>query len=240
MKTDMTGRVALITGAGGGIGRALTKRFHEMGMRLALVGRSEDKLIAAAEDAGCQDALILSGDLTDPEFLTGVADTVYNHFADLDVLVNNAGVCFVKPMEETTYEELDLIMKTNVYAPYMLCKCAVPILRLSDCPTIINMGSVVSHKGYPAQSAYSTAKHALLGMTRALAAEVYRDGIRVHILCPGAVHTRMAETVSRPDIDMNALIETEDIADAAEYLLTHRGNAVIDEIQMHRVGKQPF
>ena len=78
------------------------------------------------------------------------------------------------------------------------------------------------------------------GACRALAAEVYRDGIRVHILCPGAVHTRMAETVSRPDIDMNALIETEDIADAAEYLLTHRGNAVIDEIQMHRVGKQPF
>ena len=76
MKTDMTGRVALITGAGGGIGRALTKRFHEMGMRLALVGRSEDKLIAAAEDAGCHDALILSGDLTDPEFLTGVADKI--------------------------------------------------------------------------------------------------------------------------------------------------------------------
>ncbi len=240
MKTDMTGRVALITGAGGGIGRALVKRFHEMGMRLALVGRDEDKLIASADAAGCRDALILSGDLTDPEFLSGVADTVYNHFGDLDVLVNNAGICFVKPMEETGYAELDAMMKTNVYAPFMLCKTAVPILRLSDCPTIINIGSVVSHKGYATQSAYGTAKHALLGMTKALAAEVYADGIRVHIISPGAVHTHMAETISRPDIDMNALIETEDIADAAEYLLTHRSNAVIDEIQMHRVGKQPF
>ena len=77
-------------------------------------------------------------------------------------------------------------------------------------------------------------------MTRALAAEVYREGVRVHILCPGAVNTDMARTVSRPDIDMDALIAPEDIADAAEFLLTHRTNAVVDEIRLHRVGKPPF
>ena len=132
------------------------------------------------------------------------------------------------------------MMRTNVYAPYLLCRDAIAPLRRSDCATILNIGSVVSHKGYPTQSAYATAKHALLGMTKALAAEVYRDGIRVHIICPGAVNTDMARTVSRPDIDMNALIGVEDIADVAEFLLTHRGNAVIDEVQLHRIGKQPF
>lgn len=236
---NFEGRVALITGAGGGIGRALTLRLSKLGFRLALLGRSFDKLRESAEAAG-RDALLIVGDLTEPAFVQGVIDRVVTYFGRLDVLVNNAGVCFVKNMEETGYDEFDAMMRTNVYAPYLLCRDAIAPLRKSDCATIINIGSVVSHKGYPTQSAYGTAKHALLGMTKALAAEVYRDGIRVHIISPGAVNTDMARTVSRPDIDMNALIGTEDIADVAEFLLTHRGSAVIDEVQLHRTGKQPF
>ena len=238
---NFEGRVALITGAGGGIGRALTLRMAKLGFRLALLGRSMDKLRAVAEAAGQgEGALLIAGDLTDPVFVQGVIAEVVTNFGRLDVLVNNAGICFVKNMEETGYDEFDAMMRTNVYAPYLLCRDAIAPLRKSDCATIINIGSVVSHRGYPTQSAYGTAKHALLGMTKALAAEVYRDGIRVHIICPGAVNTEMARTVSRPDIDMNALIGTEDIADVAEFLLSHRGNAVIDEVQLHRIGKQPF
>ena len=239
-RADFAGRVALLTGAGGGIGRVLARRLAALGFSLALVGRNADRLRAAAEDAGCADALQIAGDLTDPAFLKGVVGRVLERFGRLDVLVNNAGICFVKPLEETSYEELDAMMKTNVYAPYMLCRDAIAPLRRSDCAAIINIGSVVSHRGYATQSAYSAAKHALLGMTKALAAEVYRDDIRVHILCPGAVNTDMARTVSRPDIDMDALISPEDLADVMEFLLTHRGNAVIDEVNMHRVGKQPF
>ena len=238
--SDFAGRVALLTGAGGGIGRALARRLAGLGYSLALVGRSEDKLRAAAEEAGCGDALLIPGDLTDPAFLQGVVGRVLERFGRLDVLVNNAGICFVKPLEDTSYAELDAMMKTNVYAPYLLCRDAVAPLKRSDCATIVNIGSVVSHKGYATQSAYGAAKHALMGMTKALAAEVYRDGIRVHILCPGAVNTEMARTVSRPDIDMDALIAPEDLADVMEFLLTHRGNAVIDEVRIHRIGKQPF
>lgn len=234
------GKVALVTGAGGGIGRALTMRLAKLGFRLALLGRSEDKLRAAALAAGQEDALLLTGDLMDPEFVQGAVPQVLEKLGKLDVLVNNAGICFVKCMEETGYAEFDAMMKTNVYAPYLLCRDAIAPLRKSDCAAIINIGSVVSHEGYPTQSAYGAAKHALLGMTKALAAEVYRDGIRVHIICPGAVNTEMARTISRPDIDMDALIGVEDIADVAEFLLIHRDSAVIDEVRLHRVGKQPF
>lgn len=239
MKKEFHGKVALLTGAGGGIGIVLAKRLAEMGFTLALVGRNAEKLRAAAEYAHA-DALILAGDLTDPAFLQSVVASVVAKLGRLDVLVNNAGVVFVKNLEHTSYEELDSMMKTNVYAPYMLCRDAIAPLRASDWATIINIGSVVSHKGYATQSAYAAAKHALLGMTKALAAEVYQENIRVHILTPGAVNTDMARTISRPDIDMNVLIEPEDIADVMEFLLSHRGNAVIDEISIHRAGKQPF
>ena len=233
------GRIALLTGAGGGIGASLTKRLHALGYTLALVGRSEEKLRAAAKDCG-EDTLFIPGDLADAEFVQGVVARVVQHFGRLDLLVNNAGIVFVQNMEDTSYERLDAMMRTNVYAPYILCRDAIKPLRESDCAAIVNIGSVVSHKGYATQSAYATAKHALLGMSKALAAEVYRDGIRVHMISPGAVNTEMARTISRPDIDMDALISTEDIADTMEFLLTHRTNAVIDEIEIHRVGKQPF
>lgn len=240
VQSDLTGRVALLTGAGGGIGRALARRLAALGCELALVGRNADKLHAAAREAGRENALLLCGDLTERAFLERVVPRVLQNFGKLDILINNAGICFVKPMEDTAYDELDAMMRTNVYAPYLLCRDALAPLRASDRATIINIGSVVSHAGYPGQSAYGTAKHALLGMTKALAAEVYAQGIRVHILCPGAVDTDMASTVSRPDMDMDALIDPEDIADAVEFLLTHRGRAVIDELRLHRVGKQPF
>ena len=239
MNMNFRGKVALLTGAGGGIGRVLAKRLSDMGFTLALVGRNADKLRDAAAYADA-DTLIIPGDLTDPAFLQSVIGKVLSELGRLDVLVNNAGIVFVKNLEDTSYDDLDRMLKTNVYAPYMLCRDAIAPLKQSDWATIINIGSVVSHKGYATQSAYAAAKHALLGMTKALAAEVYQDNIRVHILCPGAVNTDMARTISRPDIDMNVLIEPEDLADVMEFLLSHRTNAVIDEISIHRAGKQPF
>ena len=143
------------------------------------------------------------------------------------------------PYEQTTEAQFDDIMATNVRAPYFLCQAALPALRCSDHATIINISSVVGHKGYPLQSAYAASKHALIGMSKSLANEVYTQDIRVHVIAPGAVFTDMVR-IARPDLTEEGMILPEDIAEVAAFFIEHRSNAVVDEIQVHRAGKAPF
>ena len=237
---DLVGRIALVTGAGGGIGRAIALKLAEMGMKLALCGRREEKLRAVAEATGRpEDMLIISGDLTDEAHLESCIERVKDRFGGLDVLVNNAGMALNCPFGETSTEAFDRIMAINVRTPFLLCRMALPLLRASDRACILNIGSVVSHNGYAEQAAYTASKHALLGMTKALAKEVWKDGIRVHVISPGGVDTDMIR-IARPDLNTEGMIQAEEVAEAAAYLVGRRGNAVIDEIQLHRVGKEPF
>ena len=237
----LSGKVALITGASGGIGSAIARRFAQLGMDLALCGRSEEKLAAikAETEALGVRTVTFTGDLTADGTAAACIEAVLAQLGRLDVLVNNAGMALSCPFEQTTAQQFDQIMALNVRAPYFLCQAALPALRQSDHAIILNIASVVGHKGYPLQSAYAASKHALIGMTKSLANEVYEDGIRVHIIAPGAVYTDMVR-ISRPDLSPEGMILAEDIADIALFLLTHRTNAVIDEIEVHRAGKAPF
>ena len=123
--------------------------------------------------------------------------------------------------------------------PYLLTQKALPYIKKSDRASIINIASVVAHNGYPQQSAYVASKHALLGFTKSLATEVYNDGVRVHAISPGGVYTDMIK-IARPDLTADGMIMPNEIADIVMFLLKNRGNAVIDEIIVHRVNKQPF
>lgn len=234
-------RVILITGAGGGIGSALARRLAAPGTALVLLGRNPEKLAAVAALAAQQGAqtLTLAGDLTDDSYAADCVRAAAAHFGGLDVLINNAGMTLSCPLADTPMEQYDRIMAINARAPYLMCQLALPLLRKSDCAAILNIASVVAHKGYPLQSAYAASKHALIGLSKSLANEVYAEGIRVHVISPGAVFTDMVR-ISRPDLSEEGMILASDIADAVEYLLTHRTNAVIDEIQLHRAGKAPF
>jgi NAD(P)-dependent dehydrogenase (short-subunit alcohol dehydrogenase family) len=232
-------KVALITGAGGGIGRALAAQLAEQGASLALCGRSEAKLLESvrlAEERGTE-ALVLPGDLADPACPFASVQRTVERFGRLDILINNAGEALSKPFEEVTLSEYDHLMAVNARAPFLMCQAALPYLREMK-GAILNIGSVVSHKGYPLQSVYSASKHALLGFSKALANEVYKDGVRVHMLSPGGVLTGMVK-MARPDLDPEALILPEEVAEAALFLLT-RKTSVIDEIELHRRGKEPF
>lgn len=240
MKIDLTGKRALITGAGGGIGRATAVRLAASGMDVALSGRDPEKLERTAALTGRPgDMLMLPGNLTADGAAEALLSAVEARYGGLDVLINNAGMALSRPFEATDIEAFDRIMAINVRAPFLLCQRALPLLRRSACPTIVNIGSVVAHKGYVLQSAYAASKHALLGMTAALAREVYPEGIRVHMVSPGGVFTDMVK-IARPDLSPEGMIAPEEVAEAVAFLIEHRGNAVIDEIQLHRAGKEPF
>lgn len=241
MMDILRGRAALVTGAGGGIGLAIAQRLAGHGVNLVLCGRDGAKLEAACAQARSYGVRALSsvGDLTDRGAREACVRLAQSEFGRLDVLVNNAGVAQSKPFDQVSEAEFDRIMSINAKTPFFLTQRALPLLRRSDAAAILNIGSVVSHKGYALQSAYAASKHALLGFSKVLAGELYREGIRVHVICPGGVYTDMVK-VARPDLSPEGLIGPEDIADIAEFLLTHRGNAVVDEIQVHRAGKAPF
>ena len=237
---DLNGKRALITGAGSGIGRAIALRLAEEGMKLALVGRSADKLMRTAAMTGRPlDMLVLPTDITTPKGIDDIMRILEGHFKGLDVLVNNAGMALNCPFEAIQEADFDRIMALNVKAPFVLCQRTLKLLRLSDCPTIINIGSVTAHQGYAGQAAYSASKHALLGLTKALAREVSAEGIRVHMISPGGVYTDMI-AVARPDLSPEGMIQPEEVAELAAYLIAPRGNAVVDEIRLHRAAKEPF
>lgn len=233
------GAVALITGASGGIGRAIALELAQQGMRLALCGRRADRLREVAGETGRpEDMLVIAGDLTDENHLKACVAETLKRFGRMDVLVNNAGMALNCSFEETTTEMLDSILSINVRTPFLMCREALPALRESK-GVVINIGSAVAHNGYAQQAAYTASKHALLGLTKSLAKEVWQDGVRVHVISPGGVATDMIR-IARPDLDMSGMILPEEVARIAAWLIGYPGNAVIDEIQMHRPGKEPF
>ena len=232
----LTGKTALVTGAGGGIGREIAARLKAAGANVAICGRNVEKLEAAARSIG--GALTLPGDLLDDTYVQSCADRTVEAFGGLDILVNNAGVALSKPFGETSVAEFDRVMATNVRAPFLLIHRALPHLIKAQ-GRVVNIASVVAHKGYPLQSAYAASKHALLGLSKSLANELYQEGVRVHVISPGGVYTDMAR-IARPDLSPDGLISAGEVADAVMFLLSLDKNAVIDEICLHRQGKAPF
>ena len=236
------GRTAIVTGAAGGIGEALCRRLAGYQMNLVVTGRKAETLKALSDSLRVRGVQVCEcvGDLADMAFIDSVFAAARERFGGVDVLINNAGLVHNCTVEEMTPELFDSIMQVNVRAPYFMCQKALPELKKSDCATIINICSVVAHKGYPRQSVYAASKHALLGISKSLANEVYKDNIRVHVISPGGVFTPMIAK-ARPDLTPEGMMLPEDIASVVGFYLEMRlSNAVVDEIQLHRVNKEPF
>lgn len=238
---SLKGKTAVVTGASRGIGRAISLKLAEQGVNLAINSSSAKGLESVQKELAELGVEVLPcpANLADEAAPGEIIGRAGAHFGKIDILINNAGISIPKPLAETTVSEWDLQMAVNARAPFLLSMAALPYLRKSDAAAIINISSVVGYKGYVNQGAYAASKHALMGMTKVLAQEVFEDGIRVHVIAPGAVSTDMI-VYTRPDLDTSMLTSPEEIADIALFLLTHRGTGMIDEINVHRYTNSPW
>ncbi len=241
MSKQLASKVAIVTGASRGIGRAISIALAQEAATVVLAARSTEKLQEVAEKvtkAGGKPEIVVT-ELTEEKSIKNLVKTTNEKFNRLDILINNAGVTHSAKLEHTSTEDWQRCISINARAPFILCREALPLLKKSQAGYIINIASVVGVKGYPLQSAYTSSKHALRGMTISLAEELKGSNIRVHLLCPGGVDTDMVGSV-RPDIPKNDLIKPEEIAELVLYLVTHKGNAVIDELHIRRAVSTPW
>ncbi|RME87111.1 MAG: SDR family oxidoreductase [Anaerolineae bacterium] len=237
----LNGQVALVTGASRGIGRSIALALAAHGAGVALVARDGSRLTAIQEEIEARGgrALAIPTDLAREEAIQACVRRCIEAFTRLDILVNNAGIGVFGPLERSRTQDWDRVMAVNARAPYILCREALPYLRQHPPSFIINISSVVGVKGYARQTIYSASKHALMGLTKALAREVQEDGIRVHAICPGGVATDMIQQ-ARPDLDPEVLMQPEEIADIVLFLVTRRGRAVIDQVDVRRAASTPW
>lgn len=183
--TQTPQRVLLITGAGGGIGRATVKVFAEAGWRVIGVDRRE------FGEPFPSDGLFIQADIANPDELARIY-TAAEHFAHtLDAVVNNAAVQIAKPLVETTADEWDLVMASNLRSVFLGAKLGYPLLKAGGGGAIVNVSSVHAVATSANIAAYAASKGGLLALTRAMAIEFAPDNIRVNAILPGAVDTPM-------------------------------------------------
>jgi NAD(P)-dependent dehydrogenase (short-subunit alcohol dehydrogenase family) len=229
----LEGRHALVTGAGTGIGRAIAERFAAEGASVLLVGRTQATLDETAEAirAAGGEASTAALDVAD----AAAVAALFEGLDALDVLVNGAGIVSTDTAEHTPVERWDEVFATNVRGVFLMSKHALPLLRERE-GNIVNVASVAGLVGVPNRAAYCASKGAVIALTRAMAVDHVREGVRVNALCPGTVQTpwidrlvadhgeRLADLEARQPL--GRLGTAEEMADAALYLASAESSFV--------------
>lgn len=185
----LEGKTALVTGGGRGIGRAIAEKLSQEGARVIVSGRTRSELDQVASSIG---GIAISMDVADRKSIESALNRMLEQSLQIDVLVNNAGASESAPFEKTTDEIWDSMLAVNATSAFILCRALIPGMIQRGFGRVINVASNAGLTGYAYTSAYCASKHAMVGMTRAIALEIARTAVTINCVCPGWVNTKMA------------------------------------------------
>ncbi len=229
--SPLSEQVALITGAGRGIGRAIALRLAQAGAKAVLAARTEQELRETArsiQDAGGE-ALPVPTDLQQDEQVTTLVETTLARYERIDILVNNAGGGPPRtPIVKSRLSDWESVLRVNLFAAMSLTQQVLPAMIECRHGTIIMLGSTASLSGRAGEAAYAASKFGLRGFTQALFAEARRYGIKVSLLCPGSVDTALIPYNKR--LNREKLLSPNDVAEAAYHIVTASPRACPAEV----------
>lgn len=232
---DLSDQVTIVTGASSGIGAAIARRFASAGSRVVLAARRKERLdeVKAQIDAAGGTASVCLADVTDYGQVSRLIESTIQEQGRIDILVNNAGHAVAKPLLQTSVEELDSQLDSNLRGVCYGCHAVAPHMVRQGAGHIVNIGSICSMKHYPDYAAYVAAKFGVLGFSRSFYEEVREHGIRVNVLCPAAVNTAWADVAGAelPWAQEDRL-QPDDLAEAALFCVAMPKRVQIADIAL--------
>jgi NAD(P)-dependent dehydrogenase (short-subunit alcohol dehydrogenase family) len=227
----LSGKIAVVTGGGMGIGRATALELASAGASVVVASRTQADLQATVSEIEARggQAQARVTDVTQIAEVEALASGLRETFGRLDILVNCAGVAFIAPLSATSEADWDRVMDTNLKGTYLVTRAMLDLLRSSESALVVNIASKVGLTGHATVTAYTAAKAGVIGFGRALAQELSPENIRVVTICPGPVDTPM-RWAATPDMDPRMALPAETVAETMLFLAKLGDNATMGEI----------
>lgn len=241
MAAKLNGKVALVTGASAGIGWASALALAGEGASVVLTGRRQERLDALAErcrQAGGH-AVAVVGDAKEVSTAHASVAAAQEHFGRLDILINNVGVGIYKNLVDTSPEDYDEMVDTNVRSTFLFARYAAPVMIAQGSGIILMISSMAGVYGFAGEAVYCSTKFAQVGFAQALDKELRQHGIKVGVICPGGVKTEFAVGTGRTaeGVAASSMLEAEDVAGAVLLACTQSPGSRIIEVQMRTMAE---